>query len=92
MDCAFAIKPLYIHIAMIRSEQSADEVEQGRLACAIFAQQAINIVSLDVKAEICENVALSTRVLKADVLYLYHILLTLWFLMLCFLTLCFLHL
>ncbi|CUP47605.1 Uncharacterised protein [Segatella copri] len=57
---------------LLLAEQSADEVEQGALACTILTEQAINVVLLEFQREISKYKVLATWVSEINVFNLYH--------------------
>ena len=57
---------------LLRTEQSTDKIQERRLTRAILTQQTVDVVFLQLQAEIIEYQILLTCVLKTDVTYLYH--------------------
>ena len=57
----------------LRMQQSANQIEQCRLACAVFAQQTVYVVFLQLQAEVAEHLFGGACIVETDILNLYHI-------------------
>ena len=60
------------HAALFWPEQARDEVEQGALAGAVLAQQAIDVVGVELQVEVVEHFIILAWVGEADVIDVYH--------------------
>ena len=68
------VAPVYQHFTLGGAQHAADEIEQGRLARAVLAQEAVDVVLFQLEAEVLEYLVLGARVSEVDVVDLYHIL------------------
>ena len=54
------------------AQQSADKIEQGRLARAVLAEQSVDVIVLKVEVEAVENILFRALVLVFKILDVYH--------------------
>ena len=69
LTCLDAIET---NVSLLRTKQSADQIQQRTLTRAVLAQQTVNVILFQFQTEIFEYQVLLTCVLKIDVFYFNH--------------------
>ena len=70
---AVGLDAVYGYRALLLAQQSADEVEQGRLAHAVLAEQSVDVVLAERQAEVVEHILFCACIFVFKVAYFYHI-------------------
>ena len=64
------------HRATVGTQQSGDEIEKGRLSCAVLAKQAVDAAGLQLQGEVIKHLVLAALIVKTEVSYINHIVLS----------------